>query len=45
MSYDALFTPLRIGGVTIKNRIILCAMGGTNPLGFDGRFEPAKRDY
>ena len=27
--YDALFTPLRIGGVTIKNRFVLCAMEGT----------------
>jgi 2-enoate reductase len=29
--YDALFTPMKIGGVTIKNRVILCAMGGTAP--------------
>jgi len=43
--YEALFTPLKIGGITLKNRIILCAMGGTNPIGFDGRFEEAKRDY
>ena len=28
--YEALFTPLKIGGVTIKNRIVLCAMEGTN---------------
>ena len=45
MSYEALFTPLKIGGVTIKNRIILCAMGGTNPIGFDGQFDEKKRAY
>ena len=38
MSYEPLFTPLKIGGVTIKNRIIMCAMGGTSPVGFDGKF-------
>ena len=27
--YDALFTPMKIGGVTIKNRIIMAAMSGT----------------
>jgi 2-enoate reductase len=43
--YDALFTPMKIGSITIKNRIVLCAMGGTNPIGFDGQFNEAKRDY
>ena len=28
-SYDALFQPLKIGSVTIKNRFVMCAMGGT----------------
>ena len=28
--YDALFSPLKIGNSTIKNRIVLCAMEGTN---------------
>lgn len=28
--YDLLFTPLKIGSTTIKNRIVLCAMEGTN---------------
>lgn len=28
--YDSLFTPLKIGSTTIKNRIVLCAMEGTN---------------
>ena len=43
--YEALFTPMKIGGVTVKNRIVLCAMGGTNPIGFDGRFEEKTRAY
>lgn len=45
MSYEALFTPLKIGGVTIKNRIIMCAMGGTSPVGFDGKFVEKTRPY
>ncbi|MFT8349627.1 FAD-dependent oxidoreductase [Clostridium saccharoperbutylacetonicum] len=28
--YDSLFTPLKVGSTTIKNRIVLCAMEGTN---------------
>lgn len=27
--YDALFTPLKIGGCEIKNRYVMCAMGGS----------------
>ncbi len=45
MSYEPLFTPLKIGGVTIKNRIIMCAMGGTSPVGFDGKFVEKTRPY
>jgi 2-enoate reductase len=45
MSYEALFTPLKIGGTTIKNRIIMCAMGGTSPVGFDGKFVEKTRPY
>jgi len=45
MSYEALFTPLKIGGVTIKNRIIMCAMGGTSPIGFGGEFNEKTRPY
>ncbi len=45
MSYEALFQPLKIGGVTIKNRIILCAMGGTGPVGFGGQFNEKVRPY
>ncbi len=44
--YEALFTPLKIGGVTIKNRVVLCAMGGTAPFGhFGGKFNEKIRDY
>ena len=31
--YDALFEPMQIGNVTIKNRVVLTAMGGTSPFG------------
>ncbi|MCD7840770.1 MAG: FAD-dependent oxidoreductase [Erysipelotrichaceae bacterium] len=27
--YDALFQPMKVGSVTIKNRIVMCPMGGT----------------
>ena len=32
--YDALFTPWKIGEVEIKNRIVLCPMGGTSLFGW-----------
>ena len=32
--YDALFTPWRIGNVEIKNRIVMCPMGGTSLFGW-----------
>ena len=32
--YEALFTPWNIGNVTIKNRIVLCPMGGTSLFGW-----------
>ena len=28
--YEALFTPWNIGNVEIKNRIVMCPMGGTS---------------
>lgn len=31
-AYDALFEPMQIGSLTVPNRIILCAMGGTAPV-------------
>jgi 2-enoate reductase len=43
--YEGLFTPLKVGGVTLKNRIILCAMGGTSPIGFGGSFEERTHAY
>ena len=44
--YEALFTPMKIGGVTVKNRIVLCAMGGTSPFGHGtGHFEEKTRAY
>ncbi len=33
-NYDALFTPWKIGNVEIKNRIVLCPMGGTSLFGW-----------
>ena len=32
--YEALFTPWKIGEVEIKNRIVMCSMGGTCLFGF-----------
>ena len=32
--YESLFTPWNIGKVTIKNRIVLCPMGGTSLFGW-----------
>ena len=32
--YNALFTPWKIGNVEIKNRIVLCPMGGTSLFGW-----------
>ena len=33
-TYQALFTPWKIGNVEIKNRIVLCPMGGTSLFGW-----------
>ena len=32
--YDPLFTPWKIGNVEIKNRIVMCPMGGTSLFGW-----------
>ena len=32
--YQALFTPWKIGNVEIKNRIVMCPMGGTSLFGW-----------
>lgn len=39
--YNALFTPMNIGTVEIKNRLIMCAMGGPSPMNKDGSFNEA----
>ncbi len=33
-SYESLFTPWKIGNVEIKNRIVMCPMGGTSLFGW-----------
>lgn len=42
--YDALFEPMKIGSMTIPNRIILCAMGGT-ALVDDGKFNATGKEF
>ena len=32
--YEALFTPWKVGNVEIKNRIVMCPMGGTSLFGW-----------
>ncbi|MBQ3213989.1 MAG: FAD-dependent oxidoreductase [Clostridia bacterium] len=34
--YEALFTPWKVGNVEIKNRIVMCPMGGTSLFGWMG---------
>ena len=34
--YKPLFTPWKIGNVEIKNRIVMCPMGGTSLFGWMG---------
>ena len=44
--YPALFSPVKIGSVTLKNRVAIAAMGGTNLLlSGAGGFNPNVRDY
>ena len=44
--YPALFSPVKIGSVTLKNRVAIAAMGGTNLLlPGTGEFNPNVRDY
>ncbi len=45
MAYEALFRPIKVGSVTLKNRIIHCAMGNTSLLGFDYELNESIRDY
>ena len=45
--YETLFTPWKIGNVTIKNRIVLCPMGGTSLFGWMERnhFDKEAADF
>ncbi len=44
--YDAIFQPIKIGSCEIKNRVILCAMGGTSPFGHGvDTYNPGVHDY
>lgn len=42
--YDALFQPFNIGKLTVPNRIVLCAMGGTAPV-VDGRYNATPEQF
>lgn len=44
--YEAIFKPIKIGSCEIKNRVVLCAMGGTSPFGHGvDTFNPKVHDY
>lgn len=45
--YNALFTPWKIGNVTIKNRIVMCPMGGTSLFGWmePNHFDKVAADF
>ena len=45
--YDILFTPWKIGNVEIKNRIVLCPMGGTSLFGWmePNHFDKVAADF
>jgi 2-enoate reductase len=46
MSFDSIFTPVKIGSVELKNRVIMCAMGGTSPFVHGGySFNEKVHDY
>lgn len=42
--YDALFEPFQVGTMTVPNRIVLCAMGGTALIN-DGKFNPGGKEF
>jgi len=45
-NYEAIFQPIKIGGVTLKNRVIHCAMGGTGLFGHGAyAFNEKIREY
>lgn len=43
--YDILFTPMQVGKVEIKNRIVMCAMGGSHFIKPDGTFHEGVATY
>ncbi len=43
--YDILFTPMKIGKLEIKNRIVMCAMGGSPFINPDGTFNERLATY
>ena len=44
--YPTLFSPVKIGSVTLKNRVVLAAMGGTNLINpATGKFNENVREY
>ncbi len=44
MSFDVLFTPIRIGGIELRNRLVMPSMGSQLP-GPDGSMSPYIRKY
>lgn len=43
--YDILFTPMQIGKIEVKNRIVMCAMGGSHFIKPDGTFHEGVATY
>ncbi len=43
--YDVLFTPMKVGKVEIKNRIVMAPMGGTHFIKSDGTFHEGLANY
>ncbi len=43
--YDILFTPMKIGSMEVKNRFVMCAMGGTHVFLPDGSYDKQGCDY
>lgn len=43
--YDILFTPMKIGSMEVKNRFVMCAMGGTHVFKSDGTYDKEGCEY
>ena len=43
--YDILFTPMKIGSMEVKNRFVMCAMGGTHVFRSDGSYDKEGCEY